>query len=57
MEVSMVRKFLNFIDVATDFGAKHVRSSELLRMFGAANGLSENRISTLRSQLEAKGIL
>jgi len=53
----MTKRFLNFVDVATDFGLKHVRSTELLRMFGAANNLTEDQINTLRNQLEAKGIL
>ena len=53
----MTQKFLNFTDVATNFGLKHIRSSELLRMFGAANNLNEQQINTLRNQLESKGIL
>ena len=53
----MTQRFLNFVDVATDFGKRHFRSVTLLAMFGAANNLTEQQISTLRNQLEAKGIL
>jgi hypothetical protein len=57
MESTMVKKFLNYLDAATEFGLKSIRSAELLRMFGAAHYLTEQQISTLRNQLEAKGIL
>lgn len=53
----MVKRFLNFVDAETNFGAVSVRASELLRRFGAANGMDEQSINTLRNVLECKGIL
>lgn len=53
----MIRQFLNFVDIATDFGNKSISAAELLRMFGVARNLSEAQIATLRNKLEAKGVL
>lgn len=53
----MVKRFLNFVDAETNFGLVSVRTSELLRRFGAANGMDEQQVNTFRNVLECKGIM
>lgn len=53
----MVKRFLNYVDAATNFGLVHVSSRQLLSGFALAVGMNSEQVSAFRNVLEAKGIL